>query len=344
MKKDFKVRVQTSLQEKRNNLETWLETASQPEKQCCLEQAGEQHVVDQLSVIDRAIEKVEDETLGICSICHGHVEDEVLEINYTACVCLDDLSDQERRELETELEFSTEIQRALLPQQVPSIPGLEIAAFSRPASIVSGDYFDFFQFKGGSPGFVIADVAGHGFSASLLMSSLQTALQTLAMDNASVTDVVRRINQYYLHNINLTTFITLFLGEYDPNQQLLTYTNAGHNPPLLLRQPAGGKASVNWLNPTAAAIGLVEEYKVRSEQVTLQQYDMLLLYTDGVTELNSPNQEEFGKERLAGLVAQNAGGSAPDLLSAIRKELDAFSGGKPPTDDLTIIAVRVIAQ
>jgi sigma-B regulation protein RsbU (phosphoserine phosphatase) len=242
------------------------------------------------------------------------------------------------------LEFSTEIQRALLPQRAPTIPGLEIAAFSRPANIISGDYFDFFQFKGGSPGLVVADVVGHGFSASLLMSSLQSALHTLAMDNRSVINIIQRINQYYLHNINLTTFITVFLGQYDPDQQVLTYCNAGHNPPLLFRRQADGKASFSWLLPTAAAVGLVEEYKVRSEQVVLLRNDILLLYTDGVTELNSPNQEEFGKERLAGLVAQNADVSAPDLISAIRKELDAFSGRKPPKDDLTIIAVRVIAQ
>ena len=268
MEKDFQNRVQISIQEKRHNLESWIETASQTEKTCCLENAGEQAVLEQLAVLDQTLDKAESGTLGVCSVCHGQVEQSLLAIDYTACVCLDDLSDEQRRQLESELEYSSEIQRALLPQQTPDIPGLEIAAYSRPAQIVGGDYFDFFQYEGGSHGLVVADVSGHGFSSSLLMSSLQTALHTLASDNHSLTEVIQRINHYYLHNVNLTTFITLFLGQYDPRQQVLTYVNAGHNPPILFHRQADGNGSTTWLCPTAAAVGLVEEYKVRSEQIS----------------------------------------------------------------------------
>jgi sigma-B regulation protein RsbU (phosphoserine phosphatase) len=344
MEKDFRNRVQSSIQEKRHNLESWIESADQPEKECCLENAGEQAVVQHMTVLDQTLDKAESGTLGVCTVCHGQVEESLLAIDYTATICLDDLSDEQRRQLESELEFSSEIQRALLPQQAPNIPRLEIAAYSRPAQIVGGDYFDFFQFNEGSHGLVVADVSGHGFSSSLLMSSLQTALHTLASDNLSVTEVIQRINQYYLHNVNLTTFITIFLAQYEPKQQVLTYCNAGHNPPILFHRQTDGHRSTTWLCPTAAAVGLVEEYKVRSEQVALQPDDILLLYTDGLTEATGSSLEEFGPDRLSRLVAENAGLSAHDLISVVRNEVDQFTSGKPPADDVTVVAGRVLAQ
>ena len=343
MEENFRKRVQSSVQEKRHNLENWIETASQPEKDCCLENAGEQAVIKQLAVLDQTLEKAKTETLGVCAICHGQVDESILAIDYTATVCLDDLSEEQRRHLESELEFSSEIQRALLPHQPPNIPGLDIAAYSRPAQIVGGDYFDFFQFMEGSYGLVVADVSGHGFSASLLMSSLQTALHTLALDSNSVTEVIQRINQYYLHNVNLTTFITLFLGQYDSKEQLLTYCNAGHNPPLLFQWQADGDGTITLLRPTEAAVGLVEEYKVLSKQVMLQPGDILLLYSDGVTEATGSNQEEFGLDRLTRLVQENTGLSAHKLVSAVRNEMDDFSAGMSPADDVTLVAGRVLA-
>ena len=344
MEGNFRNRVQSSVQEKRHNLEIWIETASQTEKACCLENAGEQAVIEQLVVLNQTLDKAERGTLGVCTVCHGQVEESLLAIDYTASVCLDDLSDEQRRQLELELEFSSEIQRALLPQQAPDIPGLDIAAYSRPAQIVGGDYFDFFRFNEGTHGLVIADVSGHGFSSSLLMSSLQTALHTLVSDNNSLTEVIQRINQYYLHNVNLTTFITIFLAQYDPKQQVLTYCNAGHNPPILLQRRTNGNNSITLLRPTAAAVGLVDEYKVRSEQVTLQPDDILLLYTDGLTEATGASQEEFGLDRLTRLVVENAGLSAHDMVSLVRNEVDKFSAGRPPADDLTMVAGRVLAQ
>jgi phosphoserine phosphatase RsbU/P len=342
MEKDFQELIQTRLQDKRKNLETWLETETQEEKCCRLENSGEPAVVEQLIVLDHTLGKLEDESLGVCSVCHGHIEESVLAVDYTASFCLDCLSEEQRRQLEAELEFSSEIQRALLPNEAPAIPGLDIAVYSRPAQIIGGDYFDFFRFKDGSYGVVVADVVGHGFAAGLLMSSLQTAVHTLTSDNISVTDLIRRINQYFLHNINLTTFITLFLGQYDPARQVLTYCNAGHNPPILFRWQVSGKDPISLLKPTAAAVGLVDDYKVRSEQLMLQPEDLLLIYTDGVTEAANPRGEEFGLERLKELIVQNAGLPAQALVPAVRKGLELFLAGKHPADDLTIVAGRAL--
>ena len=174
-----------------------------PRMKCCVQ--------DHLQVIDKSLEKVEEGTLGICEICHERVDDELLTMDYTATVCLGHFSEEELRQLESELEMSQVVQRALLPQEAPRIPGLNVAAFSRPAQIVGGDYFDFVPFKDGGHGFVMADVSGHGVSASMLMTSLQTAFHTLVPGAESPLEVLERINHLYMHNINFTTFVTIFL-------------------------------------------------------------------------------------------------------------------------------------
>src|SRR5262249_34364665 len=154
-------------------------------------------------------------------------------VDYTASVCIDHYTDDQRRKLENELQLSQKVQKALLPQQVPDLPGLELAAYSQPARIVGGDYFDFFKFKNGSPGFVIAAVMGKGVAASLLMASLQASLRILVTEEDSPAEVARRLNQLFCHNINLAKFVTLFLARYEPESRTLYYCNAGHNPPLL---------------------------------------------------------------------------------------------------------------
>jgi sigma-B regulation protein RsbU (phosphoserine phosphatase) len=339
MQRRVLTRIHDSVEEKQKNLDSWLQTAPERQKEICL--CGEdQQVQKHLAVLHQTLEKAENENLGICEICHANVDQSILEIDYTATICLDHLTENQRRQLEAELEFSSVVQRALLPIQAPDIPHMEVGAFSRPAQIVGGDYFDFFRFKSGAYGIVIADVMGHGIAASLIMSSLQTALKTLAAETDSVVEVIRRINRYYLHNINLTTFVTVFLGKFDPSKGQLTYVNAGHNPPLLFHQ--NGASSLSWLAPTGAAIGVMEEYRVRSKRVTLKPEDVLLLYTDGVTELTNPAQEYFGPERLAGRLTANARLSPQELVSTLRKELDEFHGSGAPSDDVTLVAARVL--
>jgi sigma-B regulation protein RsbU (phosphoserine phosphatase) len=339
MEKRVFSQIRSSVEEKRHNLTAWVETAPEPEKEICLTTC-DNCVEEEIAVLDETLVKVETDTFGICEVCHGHIEQGVLEIDYTATICLDCLSETQRRELEFELEFSSEIQRALLPQTAPLIPGLEIGAFSRPAQIIGGDYFDFFQFKNGAHGFAIADVSGHGFSSSLLMSSLQTALHTLSAESDSVADVVHRINKYFLHNVNLTTFLTLFVGKYEPDRRRLTYANAGHNPPLLYHR--NGKSEYTWLSPTGAAVGLMEDYTIGEGLVVLRPEDILFLYTDGVTELTNPSREFFGPNRLADMIALNSTLPAQELVSALRKGLDDFHKDQILADDVTMVAVKAL--
>jgi sigma-B regulation protein RsbU (phosphoserine phosphatase) len=329
-------RIQNGLAAKRQNLTEFLESASEEKIELCCEDESE--VQAHLHVIDTVLEKAEDQTLGICTLCHDYIDPSRLEMDYTAHVCLDHLSEPERRRLEAELELSAIVQRALLPQIPPEIPGVDLAAFSRPAEIVGGDYFDFFHFRDGAHGLVIADIPGHGVSAGMLMSSLQTAIRTLAPEIESPSEILTRINRFYIHNINFTTFVTIFLACFDPISRTLTYTSAGHNPPAIVRK---GGVEVNWLKPTAPAIGLAEDFHPRTELVTLQKGDLLFLYTDGVTEAVNPTFEQFGTMRLVELLGKNADLSAADIVQMVRRGLETFGDGHALEDDTTFVVLKI---
>lgn len=329
-------RIQEGLEEKQKEITEFLETAPETEKEICC--ANDENCVEKhLQVIETSLEKIEDQTLGICVICHEPVDSELLQMDYTATVCLGHFTDEELRQLENELELSQVVQRALLPQRVPEIKGIELAAFSRPSEIIGGDYFDFFQFRNGTHGLVIADVSGHGVSAGMLMSSLQMAIRTMAPETDSPVEVLERINRFYIHNIHFTTFVTVFLACFDPATLTLSYVNAGHNPPAVRRRSDG---TITWLKPTAPAIGLAEDFHPRLESISFAEGDSLLLYTDGVTEVLNIGNEEFGQERLGELVQQYADRPA-DLLQAVRRALSIFGGNQPLVDDVTMVALKV---
>lgn len=334
-------RFRESLLEQRQNIEEWLENAPTDEKQVRLGPLDEGAVQEHLEVLNTAAVKAEEQTLGLCTVCKEYVEPSRLEVDYTASVCIDHYTEDQRRKLEKELELSQKVQKALLPQQIPDVKGLELAAFSQPARIVGGDYFDFFHFQDGSPGFVIADVMGKGVAASLLMATLQASLRILVTEEESPSDVIKRLNQIFCHNINLTKFVTIFLARYGQESKTLHYCNAGHNPPLLFRP--NKQESVHWLNSTSAAIGLVEDFQFVGTKISLSSGDLLLLYTDGITEALNPMEEEFGMERLAETVMRNPNTSLGELLSVLRRSVQQFTNGRSLEDDTTILAARIQA-
>ena len=330
-------RIQKGLFEKRQNLTDWLDTTPAPELEVNLASLDAQAAHTHLHVIDTSLDKAAEGTLGICEVCHEPVEARLLEMDYTACVCLDHFSEQERRRLEAELEFSQAIQRALMPQSAPVTPAFDLAVYSRPAQFVNGDYFDIFSFNNGTQGFTIADAVGHGVSAGLIMSSLQTALRILVPENDDPIAVLERLNRLFLHNVNFPTFVTVFLGSFDPATRHFTYCNAGHNPPLLYRKQ---DRKITPLPPTGAAIGLLEDFRLEARSLHFQVEDILLLYTDGLTEAINSQGEEFGMERVIRLLAQNANASAAELVRIIRQELESYLGELSPEDDTTFIAIK----
>jgi sigma-B regulation protein RsbU (phosphoserine phosphatase) len=332
-------RIHEGLTEKKTSLEEWRKETTHEHKEICLCSDDESVLEEHLHVIDESLQKIEEGVLGVCQVCHGTVDNELLLMDYTAAVCLSHFSDKELRELESELELSQLVQRSLLPQRVPSISGFDVAAFSRPAQIVSGDYFDFLQFMDGTHGLVVADVSGHGVSAGMVMTSLQMAFHTLASEHTSPSDVLERINHIYVHNSNFTNFVTIFFASLDPVTKILSYANAGHNPPLIYRPST--KKEV-WLKPTGAAVGLMEFFSVRPESFQLMSGDTVLLYTDGVTEAFNPQRDEqFGTQRLAEIIRQNENLPAESLAAQIRQTLNEFTQGSLLEDDVTLVVGKV---
>jgi phosphoserine phosphatase RsbU/P len=292
----------------------------------------------QLHLFDQLLQKVEDKTLGLCEICHEPVEAARLEMDYNACVCLSHLSGEERSKLENDLELSQKVQQALLPHAIPSIKGLEIAAFSQPARIVGGDYFDFLQFKDGVPALAIADVMGKGMPASMLMSNLQASLRIITPENSMPAEVISRLNNIFCHNIRLTKFVTFFLGRFDETTRIFTYCNAGHNPPLLRHS----NGSIEWLRPTGAAIGLIEQSNFYQQSVKLEKGTQLLLYTDGVVESFNKQEELFGEERLVEFFGHSYTLPPLQMITALRETLRKFTLSESLVDDTTIIAVNSV--
>jgi len=334
-------RIRVNLQEKRQNLQNWMQTTPSTKQGIRLGPAEQESVQAHLEVLDRAVAQASDQTIGMCTVCEDYVDTELLEMDYTTTLCLDHLSTEEMDYLQSELDLAQVVYKALMPQKAPEVPGMDFAAYSQPAQIISGDLFDFFTFSDGAQGMAIADVAGHGVSSGLLMTSLQTALRTLVPLNHSPAEVLRRINDLFYHNVHYTTFASLFLGAFDPSTNTLNYCNAGHNPPLIICTQDSDAGSTHWLRPTGAAIGLIEDASFQEETVTLHTGDTLLLYTDGVTEAINPQFEEFGAQRLAGFMQQVSQQPAKELVRALREELQEFTGGSPLADDTTIVACKI---
>jgi sigma-B regulation protein RsbU (phosphoserine phosphatase) len=334
-------RMRKGLLQKRDSLTEWLHATPMDKKVVLLGPSTEQSVRTRLDVIDDTISKADSKTLGKCEVCHEDVEPELLEVDYTARVCLEHFSKEERRNLESELELAQDVQKMLLPQEVPNIPGLEIAAFSRPAQIVGGDYFDFIDFSNGLHGLAIADVAGHGVSASLHMASIQALLRTLVPVNKSPAEVMRQLHKLFIHNVRFETFVTFFIGAFDSSTKTLTFCNAGHQPPLVFRKTKSKEESVVMLRPTGAAIGLVEEAEFGEKTIDLQEGDLLVLYTDGITEAVNTHNQEFGRERLETLIRQVERMPVKVVVQKIRRSLEEFSEGKPLADDTTIVIYRI---
>ncbi len=337
MRTRLKDDIHKGLLEKQESLSHWHKISSLAEQEIALGPQGETQLQAHMHVIDSSLEKLNQDTLGVCVVCHEPVDTRLLQMDYTACVCLDHYSTQERRELEDDLELSQVVQRGLLPQDTPSIAGMEIAAFSRPAQIIGGDYFDFLRFSDGSHGVVIGDVSGKGMAAGMLISSLQTAFHTLVPESDSPIKVLERINRLYIHNINFTTFVTIFFGQIDPQTHTLTYANAGHNPAYLYHP---NRKTGEWLLPSGAAIGLTEAFSIQTHSLQLEPGDLLLLYTDGLTEAVNSQMQEFGQARLAGLIEQNQDLPTDLIMQKLLEALNDHLAGHALLDDTTLILCR----
>ena len=235
-----------------------------------------------------------------------------------------------------EYEEAKQIQQALMPKEIPQLPGLEISGSWRPARIVGGDYFDVFEFGAGRLGLCIADVSGKGMPAALLMSNLQAVVKGLAAENTSPKDLLEKVNRVMWRNTTEAKFITVFYGLLDVNRKTLQYANAGHNAPVLTRED-GGQVR---LDQGGLIVGAFEECAYEQGEIDLRPGDRLVMFTDGLSEAVDGNGEEFGDKRLAEAARSNRQLSAEALHRCLLDRVTDFCGGEFG-DDATVLVIAV---
>ncbi|MGI8919592.1 MAG: PP2C family protein-serine/threonine phosphatase [Pyrinomonadaceae bacterium] len=237
--------------------------------------------------------------------------------------------------LDMELADAEEIQRALLPKALPTIAGLDIAVAWRPAEAVGGDFFDVLKFTDHSAGICIADVAGKGMPAALLMSNAQALMKSLASATIAPHELCARVNSVVCQNIVPNRFISCFYALFDSQTQTLAYTNAGHYAPMLIRD-----GNCVRLGDGGPVLGVFPEQTYTTQTVPLCAGDCLVLFTDGVTEAMNADDEQFGEERLQELLLTFAHLSAAELREKIIGAVTEFGNGSF-YDDVTLLVLKI---
>jgi phosphoserine phosphatase RsbU/P len=239
--------------------------------------------------------------------------------------------------LRTQFEDVARVQRALLPQQTPDIPGLEIATSYLPSEQAGGDYYDFFRFEDGTWGILIADVSGHGAAAATVMAMFHGILHAYSGPTKSPDAVLRYANTRLLHASIDGTFVTAFLGVYNPVTGTLAYARSGHNPPLLKDGRTGELRTLD--GNGGLPLGVFDPYDIASDALELKPNDTLILYTDGITEAFNAKREMFGAGRLDEALTACTG--SPDcVVDSVHSALFKHTGSLSRADDQTLVAIR----
>jgi len=246
----------------------------------------------------------------------------------------------EKEGLLKELEIARNIQQRLLPQSAPEIEGVDIAAANIPAREVGGDFFDFIPVAKGIWGLAIADVSGKGMPAAMFMGLTRTIIRASATGNSSAHSAIRQANDLICRDSTSGMFVTLFYAVFDSAESTLHYVSAGHNPPILYRT---SEDRMHFLKAKGVALGVRENISLEETRIDLIRGDMLVLYTDGVTDAVNEHSEEFGLGRLMDILRSNRDASAAHVLEAILKGVSGFIGGQPSFDDLTLMILKIKA-
>ncbi len=244
----------------------------------------------------------------------------------------------EKERMEKELALARGIQRNLLPENVPLLEGFDIAILNEPCYAVGGDYYDFLSLGPHTLLVVIADVEGKGVGSALVMSNLQATLRALVLNLHSLKDIAESLNRMILTDTRAQKFLSIFLGLIDVRRKSLHYINCGHVPPVIVR-PANGSLS---LTEGGMVIGLFENVQYERGQASLQPGDVLILCTDGVTESMDVNQDQYGAERLVGLVRQVADRKAEEIVATINADVTGFAHQGTHVDDKVVIVIKLV--
>jgi phosphoserine phosphatase RsbU/P len=244
---------------------------------------------------------------------------------------------QQCDDLARDIRLAEQVQRLFLPTKKLTIGGIEIVGMMRPARGLSGDYYDYIPINDQTIQIVIADVSGKGIPAALLMSATAAAIQLEAGQDRGMQEILRRLNGEIRAVSDGTRYVTLILAEIDVKKRRLRFINCGHNPALVLRSKTG---SLSRINSNCPPIGLFEDESWQLDSIELESGDMLVFYTDGVTEAEDASGEQFGVERLSAVVRRGAQLTAEQLMRNIFESSAGFSGENGFRDDVTILVAK----
>ncbi len=240
-----------------------------------------------------------------------------------------------KKRLQSELNLARNIQLKFLPDSAPSIPGYDVWGWNRPSLEVSGDAYDFIDLGPGQTGLLIADVAGKGVSAALILATLRAAFRSEARAEFSIAEIVSRVNSLVAESVDPGQFATAFYGVLDWDEGRFSYVNAGHDPPLLIR----ADGSMERLEQGGLLLGMLPDANYDLGSVDLSVGDALLLYTDGVTEAGDPESEPYGEARLEERLRANRARPAREIVEGVLRAVDDFLEGRPVGDDITLVAL-----
>jgi phosphoserine phosphatase RsbU/P len=244
----------------------------------------------------------------------------------------------DKKRLEQELSIAREIQLSFLPAKPPQLNGFEVAGLNIPSRLVSGDYYDFIRIVDGQWGLVVGDVSGKGIPSSLIMASFRASLLAEIRNNYAIRTIMAKVNQLLWESTDDHQFVTAFYGVLDEKRRILTYCNAGHNPVILIR--ADGSAQK--LETGGLILGAFSDSVYWENFVQILPDDLLLLYTDGVTEIYNEAEEEYGVDRLQSLATLNRHRSAKEITLLVKDQILDFAADKTPQDDFTLVVLKAL--
>jgi serine phosphatase RsbU (regulator of sigma subunit) len=244
--------------------------------------------------------------------------------------------EQNERLMARDLSQAASIQAGLVPSRPPVVQGLDVSGSMTACRTVGGDYYDFFEYEGGRLGVVLADVAGKGLPAALVMTNLQAQVRLLFDEPGDLAGRVGRLDQSVAASVPDNKFISMFFGRIDPTGDELVYCNAGHNPPILVR----ADGSVEFLEGGGTVLGMLPELGYETRRVPMRAGDLVMVFSDGVTEATDTADEEYGQDRLVDLLREHRTDDAATLVVRVTEAIREWAAGAPPADDVTMVIAR----
>jgi sigma-B regulation protein RsbU (phosphoserine phosphatase) len=244
----------------------------------------------------------------------------------------------EKEGLLKELEIARGIQQRLLPQMAPKIEGMDLAAHNEPAREVGGDFYDFIPVMEDNLGLVIADVSGKGMPAAMFMGLSRTIIRASATGDPAATNAIKQANELICRDSTSGMFVTLFYGVLNTRWRRLRYVNAGHNPPMVFTK---GSDEAIFLRAKGIALGVAYEIDLEELSIDLASGDILVMYTDGITEAINEQEEAFGLKRLIQVILTHRDLSSQAIIDQVQREVISFAGSQPQFDDITLMILKL---